>query len=115
MGCAGRAWSEARPNHDLPIEAVVAATWKAKEIAPPIATPHIGGPLAFWVSATRSLTPVPAALGAGLEGVPLEEVVFPHYRSGPLDARQRLEFLRFHIDRHLGQIAGIQSAPGYPR
>lgn len=112
---AGRVWSDALPNAGRPIEAVVAATWKPKEVAPPIATPHIGGPLAFWMSATRSLTGVLADLGAQLEGVPLERVVFPHYLSGPLDARQRLEFLRFHIRRHMGQIATITSASAYPR
>jgi hypothetical protein len=112
---AGRVWSEALPNAGRPIEAVVAATWKPKEAAPSIATPHIGGPLAFWMSATRSLTGVLADLGAQLEGIPMERVVFPHYLSGPLDARQRLEFLRFHIQRHLGQIVTITSVPAYPR
>lgn len=112
---AGRVWSEARPNAGQPIEAVVAATWKPKEQAPPIATPHIGGPTTFWASATRSLTGVLADLGRHLEGVPLEQVVFPHYLSGPLDGRQRLEFLRFHIERHLTQIASIRSASGFPK
>jgi len=110
---AGRA-PEAQPNQGLSIEAIVTATWRPKEVAPPIATPHIGGPLAFWTSATRSLTGMLADLAAQLEGIQLEQVVFPHYLSGPLDGRQRLEFLRFHIDRHLGQIAGICSAPGFP-
>lgn len=112
---ANRFWSGARPNAGQPIEAVVAATWKPKEQAPPIATPHIGGPTSFWVSGTRSLTGVLADLGRHLEGVPLEQVVFPHYLSGPLDGRQRLEFLRFHIERHLTQIASIRSAPGFPK
>ena len=109
-----REWSEARPNAGNPIEAVVAATWKPKEVAPPIATPHIGGPLSFWVAATRSLTPILAKLGSELESVPLEAVVFPHYLSGPLDGRQRLEFLRYHMERHLGQIDSIRSSPDYP-
>jgi len=111
----GREWSEARPNAGRPIEAVVAATWKPKEVAPPGATPHIGGPLDFWVAATRSLSPLLARLGSELESVSLEAVVFPHYLSGPLDARQRLEFLRYHIERHLGQLDGLQSSPHYPR
>ena len=111
----GHQWSEARPNAGQPIEAVVAATWKPKEVAPPIATPHIGGPLSFWVAATRSLTPILARLGSELESVPLEAVVFPHYLSGPLDGRQRFEFLRYHVERHLGQIDRIQSSKSYPR
>lgn len=112
---AGRAWSEARPNHGLRIEAVVAATWKPKEVAPSIATPHIGGPLSFWMSATRSLTNVLADLGADLEDIRLEQVVFPHYLSGPLDGRQRLEFLRFHIERHMEQIATLRASPEFPK
>jgi len=111
----GREWSEARPHARTPIEAVVAATWKPKEVAPPGATPHIGGPLDFWVAATRSLTPLLARLGSELESVSLDSVVFPHYLSGPLDARQRLEFLRFHIERHLGQLDDIQASSDYPR
>jgi hypothetical protein len=111
---AGRAWAEALPNRGKRIEDVVATTWKPKEVAPPIATPHIGGPLEFWLSATRSLSDILADLGAQLEGVNLEEVVFPHYLSGTLDGRQRLEFLRFHIDRHLGQIGRVRTSAGFP-
>jgi DinB superfamily len=111
---AGQSWTEARPNQGKPIEEVVAATWKPKEIAPPIATPHIGGPIHFWLSATRTLQPVLADLGAQLKGAKLEDVVFPHYLSGPLDARQRLEFLRFHIERHADQVARIRASVGFP-
>ncbi len=110
----GHRWTADRPNQGRTIEDVVATTWKPKEIAPPIATPHIGGPMFFWVSATRSLRPVLADLGNALQDTDLEDVVFPHYLSGPLDARQRLAFLRFHIDRHVGQIARIRAAPGFP-
>ncbi|MEI6245563.1 MAG: DinB family protein [Acidobacteriota bacterium] len=103
----GQRWTGERPNDGKPIEAIIAATWQPKETAPPIATPHIGGPLAFWISATRSLTPVLADLGRGLANVTLEDVVFPHFLCGPLDARQRLAFLRFHIDRHIEQIGRV--------
>jgi hypothetical protein len=111
---AGRGWADARPNYGKSIEDIVAATWKPKETAPPIATPHIGGPIHFWLSATRSLPPVLAELGGRLRGANLEDVVFPHFLSGPLDARQRLEFLRFHIERHTDQVARIRSCEGFP-
>jgi hypothetical protein len=111
---AGEAWTDPKPNAGKPIEVVVAATWKPKEVAPAIATPHIGGPVSFWVSATRSLSGILAELGSELDTVRLHDVVFPHYLSGPLDAGQRLEFLRFHIDRHLEQIGRIKSAPSFP-
>ena len=111
---SGHQWTDARPNQGKHIDAIVAATWKPRETAPPIATPHIGGPLCFWLSATRSLRPVLADLGATLAGVTLEDVVYPHFLCGPLDARQRLEFLRFHIDRHVAQIARIRDSAGFP-
>jgi len=91
-------------NQGLSIDEVVARTWKPKEIAPPIATPHIGGPLGYWISSFQSCQSVLKELGKALEGLNLEQVIFPHFLSGPLDARQRLEFLRFHINRHAAQI-----------
>ncbi len=110
----GRGWRDAHPNRGQSIEAIVAATWKPRETAPPIATPHIGGGLSFWVAATSTLTPILSATGAELEGLPLEEVVFPHFLSGPLDAHQRLEFLRFHIERHLNQVTEVMASAGFP-
>ena len=112
---AGNAWTEPLPNRGKSIEAIVAATWKAREVAPPIATPHIGGPLEFWLSATRSLRHILADLGVQLGDTRLGEVVFPHFLCGPLDAGQRLEFLRFHIERHARQIARIRAGEGFPR
>ena len=111
---AGHRWNGALPNRGKTIEEVVAATWKPREAAPPIATPHIGGPLASWVSSLRSLRAVLQDLAVELEDVGLAEVVFPHYLSGPLDGRQRLEFLRFHIDRHREQIERVRTSPGFP-
>ena len=112
---AGKGWAEARPHRGKSIEEIVAETWKAKEVAPPIATPHIGGPIQFWLTATRSLRPVLGDLGAQLGNTNLEDVVFPHFLSGPLDGRQRLEFLRFHVQRHSDQIARIKSSASFPR
>lgn len=111
---AGHRWDGALPNHGKPIEDVIATTWKTREAAPAIATPHIGGPLASWVSSLRSLRTVLQDLADELEELRLEEIVFPHYLSGPLDGRQRLEFLRFHIDRHRAQIERVRNSPGFP-
>jgi DinB superfamily len=91
-------------NRHLSIEEVVARTWKAKEIAPPISTPHIGGPLPYWISYSESCQSVLERLGVALDGLDLGQVIFPHFLSGPLDAGQRLQFLRFHLDRHRTQI-----------
>jgi len=105
-------------NQGLSIDEVVARTWKPKEIAPPIATPHIGGPLQYWISCSESCQSVLDRLGTALDGLDLERVIFPHFLSGPLDARQRLEFLRFHLDRHRAQILRLfdhELFPGAPR
>jgi hypothetical protein len=93
----------------------VAETWKPAERAPSIATPSFGGPLGFWRSALRSLRPVLADLAKELEGGNLEEIVFPHFLSGPLDARQRIDFLRFHMARHTQQIERVLKDPSFPR
>jgi hypothetical protein len=112
---AGVQWTDARPNDGQPIEAVVERTWKQREIAPPIATPHIGGPLSVWISCLRSLRPVLSDLARELETVDLRAIVYPHYLSGPLDGRQRIEFLRYHMERHHAQIERIRSHPRFPR
>ncbi|MDO8679809.1 MAG: DinB family protein [Acidobacteriota bacterium] len=111
----GIAWEGDRPNHGKSIESVVATTWKPKEMAPGIATPHMGGPLEVWISSLRSLRSVLADLAKELGGLDLEAIVFPHFLSGPLDGRQRLEFLRFHMERHLEQIRRVQSHPAFPK
>ncbi len=53
-------------------------------------------------------------LPAVLAGLDLHAVVYPHVLSSPLDARQRLESLRWHLDHHLQQIEDIKAAPGFP-
>ena len=111
---SGRCWTGPLSNRGKPIEEIIALTWNAKETAPPVATPHFGGPLVAWVAALRSLRVPLRELAGELTDAELGQVVFPHFLSGPLDARQRLEFLRFHIERHLGQIQSIRQRPGFP-
>lgn len=111
---AGRGWIGELPNAGLPIEAIVAATWRAHEQAPAIATPHIGGPLAAWRVNLRALRTPLASLADALDDDDLSQIVFPHFISGPLDARQRLAFLRFHIDRHHAQILRLFDSAGFP-
>ena len=112
---SGKKWAGEIPHHGKAIEQITAETMKPKEVAPPIATPHISGPADFWRSAYRSLTPVLAELGRCLEGQPLEQVIFPHYLMGPLDSRQRLEFLRWHMNWHMQQIKRVKEHPSFPR
>lgn len=111
----GAMWTGPRPHHGKSIEDIVSTTWQPKEVAPGIATPHIGGPLGAWVSSLRSLRAVLSDLAKELGDLDLEAIVYPHYLSGPLDGRQRLEFLRFHMERHLDQIRRVQSNPAFPK
>ncbi|HEX5506797.1 MAG TPA: DinB family protein [Thermomicrobiales bacterium] len=108
-------WSGEPVHRGLPIEEIIAKTWRDKEQAPTNATPQAGGPLAYWVACLRACQPVLETLGAALAGLDLSEVIFPHFLSGPLDAYQRLEFLRWHLDHHRRQLDDLTAAPGYPR
>jgi hypothetical protein len=103
-------WSGNPVHRGLSIEEVVRRTWGPSQQAPGNAVPHTGGPVAYWTSCLESCRPVLARLGCELEALDLETVVYPHVVSGPLDGRQRLEFLRFHLDLHRGQIEGVKLA-----
>lgn len=108
-------WAGEPVHRGLSMEDVVAQTWQPKEQVPEIAAPRWGGALAFWTATLRSQQAVLEELGRALSGVALEEVIYPHPISGPLDVRQRLEFLRFHLDRHRDQVEALKGEPGYPK
>ncbi len=91
-----------------PIEAIVARTWREKELVPAVAAPRLGGPLAYWAAMLQSLSHPLQTLGQALVENDLARMTPPHPISGPLDVRQRLEFLRFHLDRHRGQVARLR-------
>ena len=112
-------WSGQLVHHGLRIEQVIASTWREREDVPPTATPKWGGPAAYWCAALRSCQSLLDALATELEraeaeGIDLTTIVFPHPISGPLDVCQRLEFLRFHLDRHRGQVERLRQHPAFP-
>ena len=107
-------WSGEPVHKGVPIEEVVAKTWKPREKAPPGATPTGEGTLAYWVARLEAGQSVLETLQPMLQGLDLSRAIYPHYLSGPLDARHRLEFLSFHMDRHLAQIQAIKSHPDFP-
>ena len=96
------------------IETVVEKTWQLKEQVPAIAAPIWGGSLGYWIASLRGLQSVLEELGEQLGTVRMEEVVYPHPISGPLNVRQRLEFLRFHLDRHRGQVETLKQHSNFP-
>jgi len=111
---AASEWTGEALHRGKSIEEVVAATWQEREAAPDVARPRWKGPAAFWAACLTSCAGPLEQLGAQLSGLVLEDVIYPHPISGPLDARQRLEFLRFHLDRHRAQIQRVKASAGFP-
>lgn len=102
-------WQGEPVHRGKSIEQNIAETWREREGAPPNATPRTNGPLAYWVASLAACQSVLVALGQVLAPFDLEAVIAPHFISGPLDARQRFEFLRWHMDHHREQIAAIMA------
>jgi hypothetical protein len=107
------AWTGTHTNRGLSIDEIVARTWKTREAAPALCTPMFGGPLAYWKEAFSLCQRLLDASRPALEGLDLENVIYPHFISGPMDLGQRLEFLRFHMDRHQRQIERVKQSPGF--
>jgi hypothetical protein len=108
------AWDGEPRHRGKSIEQIVTETWQEKEQVPPVAAPTWGGPLAFWLAALQANERILGALSQALERHDLEAIHYPHPISGPLDMRQRLEFLRFHLDRHRNQVEGLKSHAEFP-
>lgn len=100
-------WEGDAPHKDLAIEEIINRTWKEKEIVPPIAAPRLGGPIKFWTLSLAGLQQELDGLSKELRNDDLKIMTHPHPISGPLNIQQRLEFLRFHLDRHKMQVKEI--------
>jgi hypothetical protein len=107
-------WQGEAIHHGLPIETIIERTWKEKEQVPEIAKPRWGGPVDYWVLALKNCQPLLEALCAAMKGYDPEKIIYPHIISGPLNVIQRLEFLRFHLNRHQLQIQNIKKHPEFP-
>jgi hypothetical protein len=92
---------------NFPIQQIIDLTWKEKEIVPAVAAPRMGGPLRFWKISFHSLQQLLEAFCEDLQEDELRLQAHPHPISGPLDFQQRLEFIRFHIDRHAKQVSEL--------
>ncbi len=108
-------WSGEPVHRGLSIEEVIARTWQPKEKVPDIAVPIWGGSLRYWIAMLKAQRFLLQELVDALDGYDLETILFPHPISGPLDVRQQLEFLRFHLDRHRAQVEQVQSHPNFPQ
>ncbi len=106
---------EGKPTHaGRTIEEVVELTWQTKEKVPEVAKPRWGGVLDFWIQALKACQPLLAALEAALDGYDPAKIIYPHPISGPLNVVQRMEFLRFHLNRHQAQVERIKLGPSFP-
>jgi hypothetical protein len=95
------------PHREMPIQQIIDLTWQAKEKVPAVAAPRLGGPLSYWKSSLSSLQEVLNTFGEDLKEDELRLQAHPHPISGPLDFQQRIEFIRFHINRHKEQVSQI--------
>lgn len=107
-------WTGEAIHHGLPIEKIIERTWKEKEQVPEIAKPRWGGPVEYWIAALNGCQALLELLCRELEGHDPEHVIYPHIISGPLNVVQRLEFLRFHLNRHQLQIENIRLHREFP-
>ena len=87
-------------NKGLSIEKIIDLTWKEKEEVPDIAAPRVRGSFKFWITSFKSLQNILFEFGNKLTDDMLRVIAHAHPISGELDFHQRLEFLRFHIERH---------------
>jgi hypothetical protein len=100
-------WKGEAIHQGLPIETIIEKTWKEKEEAPEIVKPRWGGSLDYWIAALENCQLLLTQLSMQLEGFDLEQVIYPHIMSGPLNVIQRMQFLRFHLNRHQQQVERI--------
>lgn len=108
-------WVGENPNEGLSIEKIIDRTWQPKEKVPETAKPRWGGPLHYWIISLENCQMLLEAFVHSITDLDVEKIIYPHIISGPLTVRQRLEFLRFHLDRHRDQIERIKSHIHFPR
>jgi hypothetical protein len=94
-------------HQGMPVEQIIDLTWQPKELVPAVAAPRFGGPLKFWCEALNSLQEILEAFGRDLKDDELRIQAHPHPISGAMDFQQRLEFLRFHLNRHREQVSNL--------
>lgn len=112
----GQDWKGENANASLPVETIIARTWrheqgKPKEQAPASALPRLGGPLDYWKTMLSLCQPLLRELAIPLQAISeseLDLIIYPHVIMGPLTVVQRLEFLRFHLDHHREQVVRIK-------
>lgn len=107
-------WQGEHTNRGLPTEVAAAEYQAGKFKVPQGGEPKLGGSLHFWIGAFSSCQTILERLGAALKEIN-QELIFPHFVAGPLDAKQWIEMLTLHMDRHRLQIERLRTANGFPQ
>lgn len=102
----------ASPTPEATIEEIVARTWREREEAPPLAVPQLGEPGSYWMARMRRNASLVREFAELVREQELDSLAYPHPISGPFTMRQGLEFIRFHIDRHRGQLEAAEPRSG---
>lgn len=89
---------------ELTIEEVIERTWPERVEAPPLAVPDWAGSVAYWTVRMRRNAELVREFAEFVSESELETVAYDHPISGPFTMRQGMEFIRFHIDRHLRHV-----------
>ncbi len=100
-------------HYGLPVEQIIEKTWREKEDVPETAKPRWGGSLEFWITSLLGLQIILEKFNKALGDVDPQLVIHPHPISGPMDIIQRMEFLRFHLKRHQGQVEQVKKSTGF--
>lgn len=108
------AWAGPSANDGLSIEEIIDRTWQTKEKVPAGAEPKWFGPIDIWVSWLRHGQRSVEDLIPAMRDLNPERIIWPHPISGPMNVLQRMDFLRFHMDRHRQQILRLIGHPDYP-
>jgi len=112
---AGRGMRKAdNPHHGMTLEQIIENTWNGPVKAPASVEPQWGGPLSFWLSQLAANQQLLEDFARKAGNLDVEDMVFPHGISGPVNVHQRIAFMRFHLDHHREQIEAIKSRPDFP-
>lgn len=101
-------------HEGLSIERVIEKTWREKEEVPETAKPRWGGNLQYWIYSLESCQGLLLEMNKALGPIDPAMIIHPHPISGAINLLQRIEFLRFHLNRHQQQVEHIKSHPDFP-
>jgi len=112
---AGRGMRKAdNPHHGMNLEEVIELTWDGPAKAPVTVQPKWGGPLSYWLAQLAANRQMLTEFVESIGEADVEDMVFPHGISGPVNVLQRIEFMRFHLDHHRAQIDALKALPDFP-